>query len=229
MNLLQLVQRVYLESGKSGAGPVTLDQPSKDVARIMGWVDDAWLALQTDSTRRWDWMQASMDGLAPTGVVTHTATTLGVANFGRWRVPSKAYTVRAFDPLEPGNVWRLRFMPLDQFTSAVLDHPVAPGPPNCWTVGHAQQLMVGPAGDRDYMLRADYSTAAQRLSAETDEPNMPEDLHMYLVWRALVDAGRQSVAAEVVAAAADKESELWDRLVNRHQVDRLSLDIRPLG
>lgn len=227
MNWLQLAQRVHRESGRSGAGPTAYASATKDHARLFDWVSDAWLNLQS-LPREWRWMLRSHDGLILAGVSEYTGTDLGIADFGRWRVPSETYTVRAYSAAAPENVWRLKYADMDRFTSMFLDSSLAPGVPQLWAIGADNHLWLGPDPDADYRVKADYITEPQVLADDGDEPGMPSRFHMVLVWRALMELARFDAAPELLARAADNHDALMGALIH-DQAAPLTLHIRPLG
>lgn len=223
-----MTRRLYRESGKSGSGPTTLVDASNDVLRLADAISDTWLSLQLEP-RNWRWMRDSGTGPAAIGQNTNTGASLGFDRFGRFRPGSRWYTVRAFDPAAPESVWPLRWVAEhDIFVRNFMDSAFMAGPPQLWTISPAGELLVGPQPDKAYQLKADFVRAPTALVEDTDEPDMPGEYHMLLVWRALVYAGKASASAERVSNAMDRMAELWEPLLT-HQAEQITFDNQPLA
>jgi hypothetical protein len=104
----------------------------------------------------------------------------------------------------------------------------ASGVPQFWAVSPDNKMLLGPTPDKVYHVRFDYQTPVVTLAADTDEPAMPEDYHMVIVWEALKSVAGFDNAPEVYARAqAEYESvfnDLW-----RDQGPKLTITARPLA
>lgn len=213
MNLLALTQRLYRETGKSGDGPTTLVGAGKIVQRLVDALNDSWMALQQEPYN-WRWMRANGSGPTTPGQTAHSPADLGIESFLRWRVPSNQYAVRAATTDSPTMLWPLRWLEPDVFRSRLVDVPVAAGPPAFWSVDASDNLLIGPPGDVVYNAHFDYVSGVTELAADEDTPGMPSRHHMILVWRALVDAGKDIASPEKVSRAMDRLSEMESNLID---------------
>lgn len=213
MNLIQLAQRVKLESGRSGAAITTLTGlPNADL-RIVNWVADAWLEIQR-MPRNWRFMQRELDGPTVAGVRGYTGAELdGDAQVGKWYPLSKeGYFVTA--EKEAGKAWRLRPVEKwDRFRDAFEVTESQPGPPQFVAISPENKLFVGPTPDGIYTIRAKFFRALTQLTAEDAEPDMPDDFHMVIVWRALMEVAAYDAANEVYQRASVNFDNLLDDLI----------------
>lgn len=211
MNLLQLVQRLHREARRSGAAPATLVGARVEVLRLADWINDAWQKLQAEPYN-WRWMRATADVAWPAGLVVGPAGA-GIADFGSWRRASPDYWPRAMDPANPQSMWRVDWLDYDEFARRS-DLTLQPAWPTRWTIGNADELMLLPPAVSDVTVRLDYVRARTELLADSDEPGMPARHHMILVWRAMVEYGKASVAPEDVSRAADNLSDMMSALID---------------
>lgn len=226
MNRLQLVQRLYRELGRSGAGPTSSATASTSDLRLFDWVDDASEAIEAEK-RAWKWKQRSLD--APINLIdmAYTGIGLGAADFGRWRKAGEDYTVRCYLPAIPSNVWRLTWMNLDEFKRRYVDVPFPAAQPRYWTIDEQERLLISPVADQIYSVRADYFTAPVRLTDDADEPGMPIQYHLIHVWRALVEGGKYDAAPETLARAAENHRDIRYAL-EEDQSPEMVWNMRPL-
>lgn len=82
---------------------------------------------------------------------------------------------------------------------------VQPGPPVHIAIDPQNNLVIGPKPgpslDGPYTITGEYRKSAQILAADGDEPEMPEDFHYLIVYRALEKYGWQESASEVIDRA----------------------------
>lgn len=213
MNYLQLAQRLHRESGRSGNGPTTAGGATKDHARLFDWLADAWRDLQSRPID-WRWMREGLDGPTALAQLAYTGADLGVSDFGRWRMVSDDYTVKAYLAAEPTQVWRLYWLEMDEFKRRFEDQDPAAGRPQFWSIGDDDQLMIGPQSDVVYRLKAEYHREPTELAADGDEPELPARHHMILVWAALIQVGIFDNAPEVLARARDKFAQMEHALID---------------
>lgn len=223
-----MTQRLYRETGKSGDGPTTLVDATKVVQRLADAIGDSWMSLQQESGKNWKWMRQSSTAETIPSMNAHSASDLLVSSFTRWRPFSHRYTVRAYDTTDTTNVWDLAWLEIDDFKRYYVDNGTADAAPSSWSIDDSDRLMVGPAGDVSYGLRFDYVSAPTELLLDEDEPAMPSRHHMILVWRALIDAGKDVASAEKVSRAIDRYNEMRSALI-ADQAEQIQMYFPPLA
>lgn len=80
MNFLALVNRLKVEAGRSGGAVGDVVSATGDDARLVNWINDAWLELQR-RPHGWTWMRAELSGFSVVGTNDY-----GAEDFDFWRV-----------------------------------------------------------------------------------------------------------------------------------------------
>lgn len=210
MNLLAMVRRLHREVRRSGPQPNTLVGAPTEVLRLADWIADAWRELQAEP-RSWRWMRRQMAASVEVGASSVNGRD-AMADFGRWRRADRTYKPRLVAASAPFSPWTLEWRELDAFRR-LLDVPQADGTPGLWTIDNDESMLLLPGAASEMMLRAEYTCVPTELVEDDDTPDMPEKHHMLLVWRAMVESGKSSVAAEDVSRAADHLDEMMATLL----------------
>lgn len=85
MNFLGLVQRLTQEAGASGAGPTDVVGQQGEYARMVNWVNDAWLDIQS-LHQDWEFLRTTCSFPTVDGQAVYTATQANATNFGMWDI-----------------------------------------------------------------------------------------------------------------------------------------------
>lgn len=229
MNFLQLVRRTWVESGKQGDGPATLTgtQP-KDVTLLINAVSDAWIALERMQDRRWKWGRRRLQRTITTQRSFYSDADLAITDFSFWRRPSRDYSPMLAQAASPTTFGPLRFRELDAFRAYELTAPASSGQPTHWTIGDDGSLGLSPSPAVGCVLVVEYQASHTPLVGNDDEPTMPARHHMYLVWRALVEAGARSASPETLARAVANADAAFADLVS-DQGDGFTMGNIPLA
>jgi hypothetical protein len=224
VNHLQLVQRLWLESGASGTspGPSTVVSQTGEYARLVTWTNAAWLDIQNAHTD-WDWMRSAAPFTTVAGTSEYTlgsgAGTVGVtaANHGMWaRHTGRIYLTATGTDDEQHLDW----IPYDAWRNGYLfgAQRSVNTRPSVMTISPAKSICVPPtlAG---YTVTCDYFTAPVDLDAadDSDTPALPAAFHMAIVYRALMMYGAYESAPEVY----DRGEMEFGKLMRRMTADRL--------
>ena len=211
MNYLQLVQRLHRESGRSTAAPTTVVNANERHARLFDWVADAWRNLQIE--REWRWMRTTLDVALTVGKQTYTGAELGATRFRRWRLDDDTYNPWLYIDGSPNTLWPLQYTQLDEFRELYVYRTWGATTPVAWTFDEANQLIVGPQPALAYKLRMEFWKSPTDLAADVDAPDMPEEFHLLLMWRALQEVAKFDAAPEVLARAEKNHAGLMHRLL----------------
>ncbi len=219
MNYLQLVQRLHREAARSGSGPTSIEDATKEHRRLFDWVSDALRELES---RPLDlrWMRRRATITTVIGQTSYTPTALGLntapLTFGRWRPESDEWRPKAVDPSDTSRTWNLEWMTLDQWRDCYVHSTQPAGQPSAWSVDDDNSLLIGPAPNVAYTIRTEYLRAPQELAEDTDTPEFDADLHLLLAWRALVEVGKFDNAPDVLARGQTNYARLEDNLLSRY-------------
>ncbi len=218
MNFLQLVNRTRVECGVSGPALVTAQGLSGEAARIANWVSGAWTDIQT-SHEDWQWMREPVQFNTVTQQQEYTPTQAGVGTtFGNWKRDSfRCSSVGqnyADEQLLNFMEWTT-FRNLYQYGNmrTTYARPVVVA----ITPGATKKLAFGSIPNQPYVITGEYYKKPTELSADIDEPTLPERFHMAIVYRAMMFYAGYEAAPEVY-----QRGELeFRRLINRLNIDQL--------
>ena len=227
MNLLQLTQRLHRESGRAGDAPATLVDARKELLRLADKIGDEWRTLQQEP-RDWKWKRRADAVLLAANITERHGADFGLVGFGRWRRPTREYTVRCAEVTNLLNVWPLTWRSYDVFVREFVDSPQDAGHPQFWTIGPSEELLVAPAGLVDHQLKLDWITDVTELAENGDEPDMPGRHHMLLMWRALIASSKGDASIEDVSRAKDQADAMLDSLL-ADQTDEIGWKASPLA
>lgn len=193
---LQLVQAVAQESGTvpNVGDPLTLVGQGGRMSRIIGWVRDAYEQIQTHE-RDWLWLAADFEGSATAGTRASDSGALGIATrFSEWKTRDNdghgTFTIQ--DP----SLGRADEMPLGEVEYAYFRRQYTVGSaaedtgrPVRFAIDPLNRVALYPLPDKAYTLRGQYRKAPQVLSVDGDIPEMPQEFHDAIKWRALIQLG----------------------------------------
>ena len=228
MNYLTLVQRLKRESARSGSVPASLIGLAGDDLLLATWIADAWLEVQRKRIN-WDWMRKSVSGPLVIGQQGYTLAQLDVAApaLARWQAAGYDYWPAIYRAGVPAVPYRLIYLGYEQFRDEYIVRPDIQSQPTFWTIAPDKRILLSPRPDAVYTLKADYWAAPTALALDTDEPDMPEQHHLLLVWRALQELAGFDAAPEVDARANRNLRMAWADL-HADQAPQMQLGYAPL-
>lgn len=209
MNLLSLVQRLAVECGVPGTIITTVNATGEQ-ARLVGWINTAWQATQTEHDD-WNWMRSSSllgggQGMSFTTVAGQATYPLGtgagtsgvlLANFGKWAkgtfrnyTTSVGFTNEIFMDDIPYDGWRDFYMYGAQ--RSVQTRPMA------IAVAPDESICLGPPPNALYTITGDYFRAPTVMGLDIDTPTgLPVAQHMIIVYQAMMMYAGYESASEV--------------------------------
>jgi hypothetical protein len=223
VNLLTLCQSLITEGGISGTLSTTVGA-SGEMARVVGWINQAWNEIQTHHGD-WRFMRSSVLLGAGASFTTGAgrayyplgtgANTVGIAadGFGQWAKDSfRNYTTSVgFTneiPMEliGFEAWREAYML--GANRNVQTRPVVVA------IGPNMEVCLGPPPNDQYTITADYYVAPTLMAADADVPALlPARYHMLIVYKALISKyGGYEAAAEVIQRGQQQYAPLFDEL-----------------
>lgn len=225
MNFLQLVQRLRKECGVSSNGPTSVVGQTGTSDLLVSWINSAWVEIQ-GLHDNWDFMRAPFSFEAVENVGDYT--TSGAAGVGAG-IPDLRYwhteTLRAQKTAYGiSDVQWLVQWEYQVFRDTYRFGLQTNGRPVVFAVSPmGKALMLGSIPDATYTITGEYQKLPSELVANEDVPNMPEHLHMAIVYKAMQSYGMFEAAPEVVGRAETG----YTRLIN--QLEREDLPEVYLG
>lgn len=215
MNRLQLVQRLHLECGVSGARPATTINQSGEFGRLVAWIDAAWMDIQS-AHQDWQWLRASCSFATVEGRSTYTAAQCGVTDLGMWvRDSFRVYNTTAGINSEIP----LGFIDYEDWRNTYLlgANRSTYSQPREITIAPDKSLGFGPITAAGHTILGDYYRAPSEMAADADTPALPSQFHLAIVYRAMMHYGAFEAAPEVY-----QRGEKWYKtMLKRMELDRL--------
>jgi len=207
MNFLQLCQRVAREVGVPGTGPASVSSQTGELARIVNWVRTAWEDVQTDRPD-WLWMRDSFSFVTTLSDRQYSPADCGIATrFSSWDSESlRIYRQSQNDEMA------LYWMPYAEFRATYIVGPQTTNQPLHATLATNRDLLLGPTPDDAYTINGEYRKSPQELAADADEPEIPSEYHMMIVYRAMMMYARYNSAPEIYEDAAANYKRIKSRL-----------------
>lgn len=219
---LQLAVRLRQECGVAGTGPTAVTNQTGEAKRLVDWASQSYVDIQNKHRGNWRWLRSefslstsSGDDEYAYGDATDTIASATISRFARWHLDgtTKIYLTSAGvgtqNFLTPIN-WPA-FQTMFKIGSQTSSYPgfVAADP--------RRKLRLGPKPDAAYTVTGDYQKSAQILAADADEPEMPSDFHMLIVYEAMKKYAAFHGAPEVWTAAREE----YFRMMRDLEVDQL--------
>lgn len=225
MTFLELCQAVARESGTvpNLTEPSTVSGQSGRLSRIVHWTREAYNDIQR-RREDWRWLHGEFSGNTVAATRRYDGAAMGIASrFSRWIAADEngEPTISLYKTSEGrANEGWLVHLPWPDFRRRFLIGSAATdtGKPAYVTVDPSDQLVLHRIPDADYTVSGEYYKAPQTLSADADEPEMPEKHHMAIVWQALVLMGTHDEATGQVP--------LWEYNLDTH-IEALMLTQTP--
>lgn len=168
---LDLCQRLRAEAGIQGTGPASVIGQTGLYGKLVEWVQVAYSEILRMHPWSFLWARAT------------PSTTNGVALYSNFSITDlgQIYADKFFETTTPGRN-RIVYRPFDMLDEA----PAASGPPRYFTRRPDGQILLYPTPDAVYALKFDYVRSGHTLSANTDQPLIPDImLRDAIVYRAL--------------------------------------------
>lgn len=197
---LKLCQEAAKECGVSLTGPTATTGQTGRLGQIIGWVNKSWLDIQTKHDD-WKWMIGSFtvnttasDGQYEYSDCTDATAGTAIERFRSWRTDTfKIYLTASGSDTETD----LQYVDYDYWyqrwnTGAQSDsHQIH------FTIGPDQSILLGPKPGGIYTVRGEYQKSARELSGDDDQPDIPAEYRMAIVYRTMMKYGRYNAAPEV--------------------------------
>lgn len=210
MNFLQLAQRLQQEVDTSG-NDSTVVGAAGEWKRICDWISQSYLEIQQNQ-KNWNWMRAeiSFNTIANQAEYPFASAPLSLTDFARWR--DESFRIYYNDV---GDEHLLEQMDYRAFRDAYLisTHRTSYSYPSVITVSPSDSLILALPPNDIYTVTGVYYKKPVELLLDTDEPDIPEQYHMLIVYRAMQEYGFYEAAPEVIQRSTARYSEMLQNLI----------------
>lgn len=217
MTFLELCQRTAVECGITRSLSAVTGQSGR-MLDVVNWVNTAWEMIQNKHPN-WHFMRSGFtlntiaaDGDYPPDEFTDTRSTALISNFSSWILDSfKIYdsTVGVAEQAPFRHIGYPRF--IDHYRTGA----VATNRPAAFTVRpYDSAILLGPAPNGIFVLTGEYWRAASAMAANGDEPGMPAQFHMAIVWQAVQLYAMNEEAPTLIATSGNSLATYMSRLEN---------------
>lgn len=232
MNLLQIVQRMHYEAKLPGTPPSTAVGQSGRAADLVRWAIEAYNDIQREQGGRWKWLRRdfTVDTAADKAVYsfdecTDVADGAPISRFRAWHFDTDELPLIYRVSDGKSTEGELAIAEWEPFRRNYVRGTHASATPRFVTTDPAGKLRLGPTPDDVYRVSGSYWAANQILANDADEPEMPEDFQMLIVYRGLESYGYDVVAQEILARVATEGGRLWESLLADQSYGRFSMSL----
>lgn len=226
MNLLQLCQRLSTECGVTNTPMATTVGVTGTNAKLVNWIKSAWVEIQGvhDS---WAWMREpfAFTTVANTGdydptTVTNTVTGQLMTDLRFWC--KDTFRCQKVSIGVQDEQWLVEWE-YQVFRNTYRFNVQVAGRPVVFAVRpNAKAILLGQIPDDVYQISGEYQVLPSDLSLDTDVPELPEHLHMVIVYKAMQSYGLYESAPEVLMRGEAEYSRLMNQL-EREQLPEVYL------
>jgi hypothetical protein len=212
--LLQLVNFARQESGVLGADLTSLTGVADESLRFKNWVIRAWEEIQ-ETHQDWKWMRTSYSFTTTANDGSYTSAEAGIATrFGYW---DRTYCTVYLTASGVNDQTKLEYIDYDTFRCHYLTGTQTNQRPLHWTIGDSNELLLGPAPESTlYTVAGRYYKSAQTLSADADEPELPEQ-HKVIAYKAVEKYGFYEAAPDQIGIGRSNYTRIMGTLTARYR------------
>lgn len=209
---LQLVNQAREECDAGGVDLSSLSGVAGESLRFKNWVIRSWEEIQ--ERYRWKWMRAAFSFTTTANDGSYTAAQAGISSrFGMW---DKTFCTAYLTSAGTSDQTELKWLDYETFRQVYLTGAQTDNRPLHFTSGDSNELLVGPKPDSTlYTVAGHYYKSPQTLSADSDEPELPEQ-HRIIVARAMKKYARFTSAPEIFSEAAGEERRILMQLTGKY-------------
>lgn len=186
-------------------------------ADMVRWVKETWMEVQR-AHRNWNWMRdefsftttASQQAYTPRGAAP---TGAALTRFRQWHID----TFRCYLTSTADEQWMV-FQPYIKFRDRYMFGSVPSSRPMDFSIRPRDKaLLFGNIPDQVYTITGEYQKSSLALSADADEPDMPDEFHQIIVYGAMRKYAHAENAPEVEARGLEG----WNRMMGELVADQL--------
>lgn len=218
MNYLELVNAAARDGGlvSKQNRATTLVDASGITEKLAAFVEQAWRLIQLQRND-WEFRRGDFSHALVIGQAGYTPLELGITRCSRF---ASDINIEGFTPhsIYDAAIGAADTCPLYQISPEVWESAYGRGVqtqqrPTDYSLRRGV-FCVGPHPDKAYIVQGQYWKGAQSLSLDADEPELPEDFHDVIKWKALMLYSGQDGALNDRELARMEYAALMGRLVS---------------
>lgn len=219
MELLEIVQSLHYEAKLPGAPPTTVVGQTGRAGDLVRWTIESYNDIQREKDGKWRWLRRpfTLNTVAGTqsyayGSATDVDAATAIARFRAWDLDDRERPLIYL--VSDGQATERELMIADwqDYRFRYLRGTHTSAPPMVLAAGVDNKLWLGPKPDGIYRVSGNFWRSNQVLAEDDDEPEMPADYHMLIVYHGLTKYAYNAVAHETLARAQWEGSRMWDAL-----------------
>lgn len=224
MTYLELCQRFVADNGIAGAtGPAAVTGQVGELRNVVNWIADA--AIHVENI----WLDWKFHW-------TQYSESLVVDSYYAPEPSSGAIRVRQWDVnrlkiRETGGEWvELEYVPRKEFFDSNEPDDSTAAMPTLFTVMPDNRIVFDVKSDDTYEVKGEFWRRPERMTANDDEPGIPEEYDRIILARALIQYGTREDAPELITGGEAEFLDVLDKLQsdqledqerNRSSTDRM--------
>jgi len=218
MNFLEIAQRLRLEAGIAGTGPITVVSQTGELGRIVEWVLSAYETIQ-NAYANWKFLQTSFSFSTTSGIQGYAPADISLSDLASWKTDGD-YSMTLYS--SAADEQYLIFVPWDIFQGAYMfgNTRTTSGRPTITTIKPDNSLYLWAIPDAVYTVTGEYFKKAQTMTVDDDIPIIPSQFHMAIVWKGLMLFSAYSGAPDLYAHSLNEYRNLLRKL-EKNQLPRL--------
>jgi hypothetical protein len=190
MTFLQLCKRLRMEAGIPGTGPITAIDQSGEIGRIVDWVSSAYEDIQ-NLRATWKFLRTSFTFSTMAAKQNYTLTDVSLTDLAVWKT-SRDDDLTIYSSVSDEQY--LIYCPWDVFKGTYLfgTNRTTTGRPTIATIKPDNSMSLWPIPNTVFTVIGEYYKKAQTMAVDSDEPLIPSQFHIIIVWKALMYYGAYS-------------------------------------
>lgn len=207
---LALCQRLRQEAGISGTGPYSVLGQVGESKKVVDWIATAYQDIQNLHSE-WDFLRTEVSFDTTAGLNNYTKATISVPEYGEWVSDSfRSYLTASGVASEQFMNWCnwMRFRDTYVFGS----NRTLQGFPRYLAQKPDKSLIMYPTPNDEYTINGEYFQRAHAMAADADEPLIPTEYRLVIVWRALMFYAGSYNAPELYAVGEAEYKRILRRL-----------------
>ena len=196
MNNLGLCQRLRRECGISGTGPASVEGQTGEMGRLVGWIDQAVIEIET-SADDFYFMMGLDESLTTSG-----------KNIA---APDDFAEPIALVIIDDTQLSELKYIDPQEFDERLRTTIDSPNKPSFYTV-KGSVILFNCTPDQAYSIKLEYTLLPAELTENEHVPRIPERFRMVIVYKAMEYYAHYENAPEVASRGKVGYDEMYAKM-----------------